>query len=386
MDQNKKTLSRMRQGTKRKRKRQKSGSVAAAIIGSCIAILFLVWLLVSFQALTTEHSNSKSPGASLLRYDNNILAIQPNLDNNVEKLHGTGTVQKITEPYQSPLLIVTCARASYLTETLDTIYKYIPQTCIMGCPIVVSQDRNIPDVTQVIESFMAKFEAKGIPFFHIVHPQTPNLRGNAYNLLAVHYGWALRTLFDGKAYNQYPLPERVIILEEDLRIAPDFFAYFEATAPLLDKDPNLLAISAFNDNGYQQQVADTKRLLRSDFFPGLGWMMTRNTWVNDIGIKWPNGYWDDWLREPQQRKGRQFIRPEVTRTFHIGEKGGVSANQFGNNLNRVMLNNDPGNPRIFPTWKRILSTKIMPAWLLRPSLQSPKQRHWNKSNREMMPV
>ena len=43
--------------------------------------------------------------------------------------------------------------------------------------------------------------------------------------------------------------------EEDLEIAPDFFDMFGATAPLLD-DPaeNLLAISAFNDNGLKQLV------------------------------------------------------------------------------------------------------------------------------------
>jgi alpha-1,3-mannosyl-glycoprotein beta-1,2-N-acetylglucosaminyltransferase len=166
------------------------------------------------------------------------------------------------------------------------------------------------------------------------------LRGNPYQWLAIHYGWALRMLFDGKAYNEFPLPERVIILEEDLRIAPDFFEYFEATAPLLDRDPTLLAVSAFNDNGFQGQVADPKRLLRSDFFPGLGFSFTRNTWVSDIGPKWPGGYWDDWLREPAQRQGRQFIRPEITRTFHFGEKGGASHGQFGANHQRIMLNTE----------------------------------------------
>ena len=46
-----------------------------------------------------------------------------------------------------------------------------------------------------------------------------------------------------------------ITREEDLEIAPDFFQMFGATAPLLD-DPaeNLLAVSAFNDNGLKQLV------------------------------------------------------------------------------------------------------------------------------------
>lgn len=35
---------------------------------------------------------------------------------------------------------------------------------------------------------------------------------------------------------------------------------------------------------------------------------------------WPQAYWDDWLREPARRKGRQFLRPEVCRTYHFGKK------------------------------------------------------------------
>lgn len=301
--------------------------MGAAMVAMVIPMVFLVWITISLMALsappTIPRHNLQDPG----------ILVEP-------KQISLSDAADPIEPYQSPILIFTCSRANYLTETLDTIYKHINVACRMGCPIVVTQDRDIPAVTQVIEDYKTKFEDKGIPFYHIKHPSSPGLRGNPYQLLAVHYGWALRTLFDGDAYDKYSLPERVIILEEDLRIAPDFFDYFEAVAPLLDSDPNLLAVSAFNDNGYQNQVADNKRLMRSDFFPGLGWMMNRDTWVNDIGSKWPNGYWDDWLREPDQRKGRQFIRPEITRTFHFGEKGGASSNQFGGRLHNIMLNVD----------------------------------------------
>ena len=48
--------------------------------------------------------------------------------------------------------------------------------------------------------------------------------------------------------------QRVIILEEDLEIAPDFFGFFAATVPLLD-DPNenLLAVSACKSVGRETQ-------------------------------------------------------------------------------------------------------------------------------------
>ena len=41
--------------------------------------------------------------------------------------------------------------------------------------------------------------------------------------------------------------------------------------------------------------------------PGLGWMLTRNLY-EEIRPKWLNESeslaWDDWLRDPAQRKGR----------------------------------------------------------------------------------
>ena len=64
---------------------------------------------------------------------------------------------------------------------------------------------------------------------------------------------------------------------------------------------------------------------RTDFFPGLGWMMLRSLWL-EYREKWPYGYWDDWMREPEQRKNRACIRPEISRTSVAGSesKNGVS--------------------------------------------------------------
>lgn len=54
-------------------------------------------------------------------------------------------------------------------------------------------------------------------------------------------------------------------------------------------------------------------------------------------MKWPRGYWDDWLREPVQRKNRHIIHPEISRTFHFGIHG-VSNSQYSEYLNSIKLN------------------------------------------------
>lgn len=83
--------------------------------------------------------------------------------------------------------------------------------------------------------------------------------------------------------------DQVIIVEDDLEVAPDFYQFFESTLPILKADPTLWCVSAWNDNG-KRDLVDSKTpelLYRTDFFGGLGWMMTKELWINEIGPKWP---------------------------------------------------------------------------------------------------
>jgi len=79
-----------------------------------------------------------------------------------------------------------------------------------------------------------------------------------------------------QVFERFPASRAVIIVEDDLEISPDFFKYFLATYNLLLSDPTLYCVSAWNDNGKQNLIDDqaTTLLYRSDFFPGLGWMLT----------------------------------------------------------------------------------------------------------------
>lgn len=111
-------------------------------------------------------------------------------------------------------------------------------------------------------------------------------------------------------------------------MAPDFFEYFRASLPLLRSDPSLWCVSAWNDNGRDAYVdpGGARLLYRTDFFPGLGWMLLRELW-EELEPKWPASFWDDWMREPEQRRNRACIRPEISRTLTFGRQG-VSLGQF----------------------------------------------------------
>jgi len=126
---------------------------------------------------------------------------------------------------------------------------------------------------------------------------------------------------------------------EDLEIAPDFFSYFLKARELLYYDKSLFCVSAWNDNGRPGLVRDQEKLYRTDFFPGLGWMMRKELWM-ELGDRWPAGYWDDWLREPPQRQGRACIYPEISRTYTFGLKDGISQGQFADTFLKSIILND----------------------------------------------
>jgi len=99
-----------------------------------------------------------------------------------------------------------------------------------------------------------------------------------------------------------------------------------ATYPIMKQDPTIYCVSSWNDNGLSVFVRDPAQLHRTDVFPGLGWMLTKEIW-NDIRENWPINYWDEYMRMPGTRKGRVCIRPEISRNRNFG-KDGTSQGQF----------------------------------------------------------
>lgn len=82
--------------------------------------------------------------------------------------------------------------------------------------------------------------------------------------------------------------ETTIVVEDDLDISTDFFEYFLGTYPLLVADKSLWCVSAWNDNGKRGLVDENAAhlLYRTDFFPGLGWMLNKDLWL-ELSPKWP---------------------------------------------------------------------------------------------------
>ena len=228
------------------------------------------------------------------------------------------------------VLVLSCNRVT-IQRCLDQLIKFRPN--VEQFPIIVSQDCGHGPTSDVIRHY-------GNKVTHIQQPDQSDIRipprekkFKGYFKIARHYKWALNEVFFKFGF------QSAIVIEDDLDIASDFFEYFLGTHHILNTDPSLWCVSAWNDNGKADLIDEhsPQLLYRTDFFPGLGWMLTRRLW-QELSPKWPKSYWDDWVRLPEQRKNRACIRPEISRTRTFGKIGVSNGMFYEKHLKFIKLN------------------------------------------------
>ncbi|CBY10400.1 unnamed protein product [Oikopleura dioica] len=202
-----------------------------------------------------------------------------------------------------PVLIIAADRPKYL---LRCIYHLLLAHGVNKENIVVSIDGSYSETEAVATLF-------GIRSFQSKSEGTKSAR------VSRHYRRALKHVMQ----ELYPRAPSLIIIEDDLQVAPDFFYYFEHLLPMLEDD-DIYCISAWNDHGMEHAVHSPEAVYRVDGMPGLGWATSRKI-VDELLPKWlPKERftdWDIWMRQPAQRRGRQCLIPDISRTFHFGEDG-----------------------------------------------------------------
>lgn len=201
-----------------------------------------------------------------------------------------------------PIVLLTCNRPDQLKKTLDSLLS------VRGVTkenLIVAQDGAMEAVAEVVKS-------NGLHLLQNV--EGINLRGGAggdgAERIAKHYKFSLSAAFD-----QMPLAPAIIIAEDDLLFSPDFYEYLAATAPVLETDPTTFVVSAWNDNGFNGRVSDVHALRRTEFFPGLGWLLPRKLYKEELEQHWPTQHWDHWLRSVEVHGTRDIVYPEVRHTY-----------------------------------------------------------------------
>ncbi|KER31164.1 hypothetical protein T265_13020, partial [Opisthorchis viverrini] len=235
-----------------------------------------------------------------------------------------------------PVLVIACNRPS-VKRTVDALLKHRSNVLHLSpsqFPITVSQGCESQPTADVLAAYG---DVISLIKFNYQSREPPNKRSKltSYQSMTQHYKFALDYMLFQKNHSA------LIVVEDDLDIAPDFFEYFAATLPLLHKDPTLFCVSAWNDNGRPNLIDEQRNdvIYRTDFFPGLGWMLLREFWL-EIRDRWPDIYWDEYLRQAYIRRDRACLRPEVGRTTTFGRDGTSLGQYFDKYLKTMRLNSE----------------------------------------------
>lgn len=82
---------------------------------------------------------------------------------------------------------------------------------------------------------------------------------------------------------------RLPFIKFHVSLWPFFYihSYFSQLVHLLDEDPTLYCVSAWNDHGYQHSAVNATLLYRVETMPGLGWMLTKKLFKEELEMSWP---------------------------------------------------------------------------------------------------
>ena len=316
-----------------------------------LVIFLILWLLVFLHSFHRTKLMEKTLKDKLTTMDIKLEGnLQINLSEMAKKWSDTeqrvqGVEDKLREllepaknqperrtpyPHKIAILIIACNRVEVKSIIQQSIQFSGDRETF---PLFVSQDCGDVATQRVIQTFQPQLtylEHKNNSQIE-VGPRQTHLIG--YYKISRHYKWAIDQVF--AADKQI---DSLVILEDDMMISFDFFSYFKAMRPLLDMDETVWCISAWNDNGKIGLVSDNSLFYRTDFMPGLGWMLTRPVW-DELRVKWPPAFWDDWMRGNEVRRNRVCIRPEVSRTKLYVQKG-VSGGLFFDRFYKFWALND----------------------------------------------
>jgi alpha-1,3-mannosyl-glycoprotein beta-1,2-N-acetylglucosaminyltransferase len=141
-------------------------------------------------------------------------------------------------PGDFPVAVVAFARAHYLRRCLASL---LAVEGLDRGKVTVYQDGFDEGVAQV---------ARELALALVQH--TRQAQGDGAAHIAKHYGSMLAHAFAANPHAPY-----IVVVEEDLVFAPDLLHYFARMAQVMDADPTVLAVSAYNDNGLAPIASNT---------------------------------------------------------------------------------------------------------------------------------
>lgn len=194
--------------------------------------------------------------------------------------------------------------------------------------VIVSQSGNHKQTTDLLETNYGFLER--IRNVEVLNDKRVD------NKIANHFKWTFERVFEYPECN-----EGVIVIEDDLELSPDFLEYFELTIPVVENDDTLITASLWNDIGYINNSKDKARILRTNYFPGLGWWLSKKVWDDLLKDDWPTREWDWYVRAVANKNKLDSLIPEVPRDYHVANSGTYMRKAFfDRHFKNININRD----------------------------------------------
>ncbi|KAK6175496.1 hypothetical protein SNE40_013951 [Patella caerulea] len=145
------------------------------------------------------------------------------------------------------------------------------------------------------------------------------------------------------AVDQHTDVEYLIVLEEELILAPDFLNFMAQCVEILNADETLLGVSAWNFNGYEDVSGNKELVYRVEEFPGLGLFiktsaLQRLFQYDNIKQCCNKRSWYGW--NVNSLIGGEILIPDVSRVFRQVYQGADNLEDYIQALfNRPRLTN-----------------------------------------------
>eukprot|EP01080_Neovahlkampfia_damariscottae_P000704 gene704-8956_t len=284
---------------------------------------FIIFLAIALIILYTFYFNfyilSKLETASKL--------FRSVSDNFHSKTNSKENERTYTNLHNTCIIILTHSRYQYLSKSLNSLLK-LPG--LSQFSLIISQDGYDRTIKTGVNELRKVLTTVFKKFYHFQKPHPSGKKQSQY--IADHYKFILDKVFKKMKFS------RAIILEDDMIFSKDFLNYFDQTSKILDMDHTVWCVSSWNDLGYPHLVSNNpNKLYRTQYFPGLGWMLNQDLW-KELSDDFPNDMWDDWMRYPSVHKNRDCIVPEISRNKNIGVVGAnMNAVSFKEKLEKTVF-------------------------------------------------
>ncbi|KAL8595251.1 hypothetical protein ACOMHN_043403 [Nucella lapillus] len=208
-----------------------------------------------------------------------------------DKLKTVGTADRSLQGhaiFDTPLVIVPGLNHNALVRTLETT---LMQPGIEQKNVVVMWDKKFPEHGELATLF---------GFSNVSLPSTTQYIDQM--------GHALK-----HSVNLFPKAEHFIVVEEELLLAPDFLSFLAQCFSTLNSDPTLLAVSAWNYNGFERTSGNRQVVYRVEEFPGLGFLAKKKA-MNTLIASLPHKRaWHGWKYEGEGHF--EILVPDMSRVF-----------------------------------------------------------------------